>query len=177
MISYMKNITKNEKNIKIEISPIVYEAVRKYPSGNIYLLEDYEEIGETITEEDKVLYLENKIRDMIRDLARLFNFTRKRLQGYFTEEEVYLLLQAFWNTLYHVSDKIDPREVIVKSIEDVIKYESFDFDEEDFDIAKTLIEKIQKLTPFEAYVTILLTCSLKKNDLTDDDIRKTFMTA
>jgi len=112
---------------------------------------------------------------MILDLTRLFNFTRKELKGYFTEEEVYILLRAFWNTLYHVSEKIDPREIIVGSIEDVLKYESFDFDEEDFNIAKKLKEKIQKLTPFEAYVTILLTCSLKKNDLTNDDIRKTFM--
>ncbi|ADQ05541.1 hypothetical protein Calow_2030 [Caldicellulosiruptor owensensis OL] len=168
----MKNLI--EKYIKIEISPMVYEAVRNYPSGSIYPLEDYQEDDETITEEDKVYYLEAKIRDMIIDLTRLFNFTRKRLQGYFTIEEVYILLRAFWNTLYHVGS-IDPRKIIIASIEDVLKYESFDFDEEGINIAKGLIEKIQKLTPFEAYVTILLTCSLKKNNLTEDDIRETFM--
>jgi hypothetical protein len=174
---YMKNITENEKNIKIKISPMVYDAVRNHPSGNVYFLEHYDEIDEVFTEEDKAYYLENKIRDMILDLARLFDFTKKELKGYFTIEEVFILLRAFWNTLYRVSESIDPRKIIIASIEDVLKYESFDFDEEDFKIAETLIEKIKKLTPFEAYVTILLTCSLKKNDLTNDDIRKTFMIA
>lgn len=172
----MKNITENEKNIKIEINPIIYDAVRNYPSGNMYFFEQYDETDETFTEEEEACYLEGKIEDMILDLTRLFDFTKKELKGYFTIEEVYILLRAFWNTLYCVGS-IDPRKIIITSIEDALEYESAAFDKEDFKIAETLIEKIKKLTPFEAYVTILLTCSLKKNNLTDDDIRKTFMIA
>lgn len=63
-------------------------------------------------------------------------------------------------------------------IDDSLKYESTSFTDEDFGIAKTLKEKIQNLTAFQAYTAIMLACSLKnKDNFTIEDVRQAFMAA
>ncbi|GEM_PF-2556899 len=175
----MKNvIIKNENDIQINVNPILYEAVRNYVSSVLYPLESFYEDEETFTEEEKSMYIENKIRDMVFSLVRLFDLTRKELEGYFTEEEALFLVRIFYNNLYHVSEGIDPKIIINLMIDDSLKYESTSFTDEDFGIAKTLKEKIQNLTAFQAYTAIMLACSLKnKDNFTIEDVRQAFMAA
>ncbi|QAT60330.1 hypothetical protein EQM13_01440 [Acidilutibacter cellobiosedens] len=174
----MKNkIEQNEKGIQIKVDSLLYETVRQYCSSNLYPLESSEEIEKMASIEDKSMYIKNKMRNMIFALTGLFNMTRKELEGYFSAREAFLLVRICYNGLFHVK-RINPKLLIIMKLEDSLKYEPTAFTEEDIEIAKTLKEKLQALTTFQAYTIMMLACSFKgKQNFTIDDVGEAFLAA
>lgn len=168
---------REDNDIKVKIKPLVYSAIRNYPSSLSYPLEFLNKDEKDVTVAEKIVYAGSKIEDMILSLARLFDITRMELAWYFTKEEVFFFLRTLENLLFQVVEGLNPREMIELWIDGVLEYRYDTLTDEDFKVAKTLRDKVRKLSAFQAYVMIVLGLDFirKRDNFTMDDIRKTFM--
>ncbi|MBY6270211.1 MULTISPECIES: hypothetical protein [Parageobacillus] len=96
--------------------------------------------------------LENKAKQMMFILAEVYDTTKEELKDYFNENEVVLITNAFNGQLY--LPELPAKAVLIGSVEDEIFYNSGD---KRYDVdGDTLLDKLNKLTEFQALTVIMM---------------------
>ena len=109
--------------------------------------------GEYEQEENRENLMNYKVEHVLDMFCRNFEDTKQELKGYFTKEEALEIVSCFTSTLYNTD--ISCKEQLISAVEGHFKYE-FPAVCITKESRETLMEKINKLSSFQAYVVMYL---------------------
>lgn len=116
-----------------------------------------------------------KANTMINNFATLREFTVKELANYFTLGEAKLLICAFHG--YNHPNTFPPVSLLVSRISEADSFSFYDLSTTYGVKIETLLEKVAKLTQFQAYVVMTLAFEILLNhkQFTDENVCNTFL--